>query len=325
MFNKKFLKSKEDIDSVLEMFCNIDDLEQFQKFDKQISLSYQRIEHLFLISIKYDSFKVAFFIERKYKIKFTKKVIDCMYNSLRDSQWYVELKLFYIRQSFPYLNVEQMDELLSMFIQILQVNNPKLHPMVNCYNPVKCSLLIYEICWKIQQKNIYSLQRTCDDLMKYLKESMDKYFLSQGNISHLYKLMKEPILHESEQKDSMDLILMMNTDDIIQHKVVEEVLNLVYDGKYSIDTNPLYLSSLYNTLTSMPTFSPKSVFKKLVNNINTMGAWRLKKQSSIQFHIWKQCIRQRETDEMIFMCIVSMGIIFLAAIIDQDISNQFGN
>jgi hypothetical protein len=70
---------------------------------------------------------------------------------------------------------------------------------------------------------------------------------------------------------------MMNTDDIIQHKVVEEVLNLVYDGKYSIDTSPLYLSSLYNTLTTMPTFSPKSVFKRLVNNINTMGAWRLKK------------------------------------------------
>lgn len=67
------------------MFCNIDDLEQFAKFDKQINLSYKRVEQLFLISIKYDSFKVAFYIDQKYRIKFTKKVIDSIYNSLRDS------------------------------------------------------------------------------------------------------------------------------------------------------------------------------------------------------------------------------------------------
>ena len=43
--------------------------------------------------------------------------------------------------------------------------------------------------------------------MNYLKQSLDKYFNAQGNISHLYKLMSEPILHASEQKDSMDLML----------------------------------------------------------------------------------------------------------------------
>lgn len=114
--------------------------------------------------------------------------------------------------------------------------------------------------------------------MTYLTKSLDRYFhKSNVNVNHIYKLMKEPILNQREQKDSMDLILMMDTNDIIQHEVVEEVLNLVYDGKYSIDTSPLYLSSMYNILTTMPTFSPKSVFKALVNNINTMGAWRLKK------------------------------------------------
>jgi len=117
--------------------------------------------------------------------------------------------------------------------------------------------------------------------MNYLKSSLDKYFNSQQNISHLYKLMKEPLLHPSEQQDSMDLLFQMNMDDLIQHKVVEEILNLVYDGKYSIDSNTLYLSSLWNAISQMDTFSPKSVFKRLVNNINTLGAWRMKKQSSI--------------------------------------------
>ena len=48
--------------------------------------------------------------------------------------------------------------------------------------------------------------------------------------------MREPILSPSERKDAMDLMLMFDMDRIIQHKVVEEVLNLVFDGKYSIDS-----------------------------------------------------------------------------------------
>jgi len=84
--------------------------------------------------------------------------------------------------------------------------------------------------------------------MTYLKQSLDNYFNAQGNISHLYRLLREPILHAKEQRDSMDMMFDMNVDDLIQHKVVEEVLNLVYDGKFSIDTSPLYLSSLWNTI-----------------------------------------------------------------------------
>ena len=121
----------------------------------------------------------------------------------------------------------------------------------------------------------------------------------------------------------MDLILMMDMTELIKYKVVEEVLNLVYDGKYSIDTSPLYLSSIYNTITSMDTFSPKSIYNRLENNINSMGEWKLKKQSSIQFHVWKQCIRQRETDEMIMMCGVCLIIIILSAIVDHNLSEQF--
>lgn len=287
LFSQKFLKTKEDIDSVLEMYCQIDDLEQFDKFSKQMTLSEKRVESLFLVCLRYDSMKIAFHLNLHFGIKYNQTVISALNVALRESQWYLELKLFFVRQSFIYLNVAQMDELLSLFQEIFNVNSPKCHPLVNCYNPVKISMLVYEVCWNVQRKNIYSLQRKCNAIMTYLKTSLDKYFNAQGNISHLYKLLREPILHSKEQKDSMDMMFLMNMDEIIQHKVVEEVLNLVYDGKYSIDTSPLYLSSLWNTLEQMPTFSPKSVFKRLISNINTMGAWRLKKQSSVQFHIWK--------------------------------------
>ncbi len=52
-----------------------------------------------------------------------------------------------------------MKELLQLFEDILiQVKNPKQHPLVNTYNPIKCSLLIYEICFKIKNKNVFTLQ-----------------------------------------------------------------------------------------------------------------------------------------------------------------------
>lgn len=185
-------------------------------------------------------------------------MVHALYQSVRQSpQWYFELKLFFLRQSFAFLSVSQLDELLAIFDIIFQVP-PRKHPLVNCYNPVKCSLLVYETCWKVQQKNIYSLQRRCDKIMRYLVESLEKYFGEQGNIGHLYRLMREPVLHPRDQQDSMDLMLMMKMDRIIQNKVVEEVLNLVYDGKFSIDSNALYLSSLWVFISQMDTFSAKS-------------------------------------------------------------------
>ena len=75
------------------------------------------------------------------------------------------------------------------------------------------------------------------------------------NIDHLFKLMREPILNPIERRDSMDLMLLFDMDRIIQHKVVEEVLNLVFDGKYSIDSSMLDISSLWVFITQIDTFS----------------------------------------------------------------------
>ena len=84
--------------------------------------------------------------------------------------------MFFVKQSFVFLSVKDLDKLLMLFDEIFHVLNPRKHPLVNCYNPVKCSMLVYNICWMIQQKNIYSLQRQCDNIMKYLNESLSSYF-----------------------------------------------------------------------------------------------------------------------------------------------------
>ena len=57
--------------------------------------------------------------------------------------------MFFVKQAFSVFTVDQMDKLLILFSEILDVNNARYHPLVNCYNPVKASILIYEICWQI--------------------------------------------------------------------------------------------------------------------------------------------------------------------------------
>ena len=95
-----------------------------------------------------------------------------------------------------------LDRLLGVFKEVLflkDVKDLKDHPIVNTYNPIKCSLLIYEICFKIENKNIYSMQRDCTQIKKYLEESLIEFLAeSQEEISHIYKLMREPILHSRE-------------------------------------------------------------------------------------------------------------------------------
>ena len=52
------------------MYCQNDDLEQFSKFNKMIKLSDKRVEILFLVCLKYDSFLVAFHLNQTFVIKF---------------------------------------------------------------------------------------------------------------------------------------------------------------------------------------------------------------------------------------------------------------
>ena len=55
------------------------------------------MEQLFLVSIKNDSLKIAFHLSHHYTIRFNQVVITALNNSIKDSQWYFEMKLFFIR------------------------------------------------------------------------------------------------------------------------------------------------------------------------------------------------------------------------------------
>jgi hypothetical protein len=68
------------------------------------------------------------------------------------------------------------------------------------------------------------------------------YFDKQNNILVLYKLMSEPILHMTESKDSLDIMFEMNMQELLKNPVVVEVLNLVYEGKYSVNSSALSMS-----------------------------------------------------------------------------------
>ena len=54
--------------------------------------------------------------------------------------------------------------------------------------------------------------------------------------------MSEPIFHMTERKDSLDIMLEMNMDKMLKNPVIVEVLNLVYEGLYSVDSSVLNLS-----------------------------------------------------------------------------------
>ena len=121
----------------------------------------------------------------------------------------------------------------------------KLNPVINTFNTIKLALLIYRICWKIEKKQIYSLITKCSLLQTYLITSLSNYFEKQNNILVLYKFMSEPILHMTERKDSLDIMYEMNMQELLKHPVVVEVLNLVFEGKYSVSSSALSMSQTF--------------------------------------------------------------------------------
>lgn len=57
--------------------------------------------------------------------------------------------------------------------------------------------------------------------------------------------MLEPILDMQRTQDSLDVMLEMKMEKTLNHPVIIEVLNLVYEGQYSIDSSAI---SLFQTL-----------------------------------------------------------------------------
>ena len=119
----------------------------------------------------------------------------------------------------------------------------------------------------------------------------------------------------------MDIILEMQMEFLLKHPVVVEVLNLVYEGKYSVDSSVLGLSQTFQAFFLMEAADLKSINERMLMNIKSLGDSGSGKQASLQFNIWKQCIEQREQDEMLFTVVVGMLIIAVSFIIDIQISS----
>ena len=91
-------------------------------------------------------------------------MMDIILETIRDSTLYHEMKLFLIHEHFNILSIEQMNNLVDIYQDILHAKEPKGNPLVSQYNSIKVALLIYRICWKIENKEIYSLITKCQML-----------------------------------------------------------------------------------------------------------------------------------------------------------------
>lgn len=100
-------------------------------------------------------------------------------------------------------------------------------------------------------------------------------------------MMMEPIICLNSTKDSMDIMLEMKMFDILSHPIIVEVLNLVYEGEYSVDSSILSMSQTFSQLFNSETFSFKSINQKILDNINSLGLGNQQKQIGIQLNIWK--------------------------------------
>jgi len=153
--------------------------------------------------------------------------------------------------------------------------------------------------------------------------SLQKYLEKQLNILTHLKFMSEPILHMTERKDSLDIMQEMNMQELLKHPVVVEVLNLVYEGKYSVSSNALNMSTTFQCLMEDKALDHKSMLSKQLANIQAWGDTESTKQSSVQYHIWKQSIKQRESDEMLFTLIVNACLVYLSAVMNQVQNDSF--
>lgn len=322
-YRERFLVSSEDVFLVLQMYAQNDYVSHFLRVNTE-EIQHEQFMQLFQTCLRNDSFKIAFQIYLRYlgPADFNAKIMDILILSLRDSVKYHEFKIFFILEYFDILSVYQMNLLVDIYMEILHRKDYKMNPMLSQYNTIKYSLLIYRISWKIDQKKIYSLITKCQLLNNYIQRGISNYLERQNHIAQLYKFMREPIFHMTEKKDSLDIMLEMNMESLLKHPVIVEILNLVYEGKYSIDSSVMSLSQTFQQFFLMQTNDMKSINERLVQNIRTCGDSSSGKQASLQFNIWKQCIEQREKDEMLFTSLLSvivLGVIFFIDIFTSNV------
>ena len=153
-YREKFLVTAEDIYNVFEMYCKEDYDEQFISTKKQ-NITHKQFVDLFIISLKNDSFKIAtiiYFMFLNHTVDIDQKMMDIILQTVKESPRYHEIKLFFIHEHFDILTIQQMNQLLDIYQDTLSRQNAKENPMISQFNTIKVTLLIYRICWKIEEK-----------------------------------------------------------------------------------------------------------------------------------------------------------------------------
>jgi len=149
-YRERFLVEPIAIYQVLQMYSKKDYLEQFLEVDLS-GLQQQQFIELFLICWRYDAFKVALHLYLKCLSvsDISKPVIDRFIDGIRDSCRYLEIKLFFVLEHFDSMNILQLNRLVDALQHVVFRDEVKLNPILNSYNTVKLSLLIYRVSWCI--------------------------------------------------------------------------------------------------------------------------------------------------------------------------------
>jgi len=166
------------------MYCKEDFDKEFTQTRKD-DISHQQFIELFITCLRNDSFQIATLIYTvflKPSEDMDKKLMDILMSTIKDSVKFHEIKLFYIHEHFDVMTIAQMNYLIDIYQDILNIKDPKYNPIINQFNTIKIALLIYRICWKIEQKQIYSLITKCSLLQSLLIRSLSNYFEKQNNI-----------------------------------------------------------------------------------------------------------------------------------------------
>lgn len=145
------------------MYCKEDFHEEFIQTKKD-DITHEQYIELFTMCLKADSFKIAILIYTVF-LKPTEdmdqRLMDILMNTIKESVKFHEMKLFFLHEHFDVLSIAQMNYLIDIYQDILNIKDPKLNPIINQFNTIKIALLIFRICWKIEQKQIYSLITKC--------------------------------------------------------------------------------------------------------------------------------------------------------------------
>lgn len=151
-YRERFLITREDIFIVFQMYCKEDYDEQFQQTFKD-EVTHQQFLELFVICIKNDSFKIGILIYLLYlkaQEDIDVKIIDILMKSIKESVYFHETKLFILHEHFDVLTISQLNQLVDIYQEILHAKDAKLNPIINTFNTIKISMLIYRICYKIE-------------------------------------------------------------------------------------------------------------------------------------------------------------------------------